>query len=151
MQRVAAAIAMTMMLSLSCSVAAATEEMASGLQAANDAEVRAFLAADAKGLSSLWDDTFVVNNPLGKFVTGPPVAAMVTVGVLRFTSLTRSIDYTHAYGDITILAGTENCGWAGKFSLAGQTSKVRFIAVWRHLYNGKWLEVARHADIVPDR
>lgn len=151
MQSVAAAIAITLMLSLSCSAAAATEEMAPGLQAANAAEVRAFLAADAKGLNSLWDDTFVVNNPLGKFVTGPQVAAMVTAGVLRFTSLTRSIDYTHAYGDITIVAGTENCGWAGKFPLAGQTSKVRFTAVWRHSLDGKWLEVARHADIVPTR
>ncbi len=150
MQRVAAAAALPLILSLSCSVAAATEEMPSGLQAANDAEVLAFLAADTRGLTSLWDDTFVVNNPLGKFVTGPQVASMVTSGVLRFTSLTRSIDYTHAYGDITILAGTETCGWGGKLPLAGQISKVRFTAIWRHVPDGRWLEIARHADILRD-
>jgi ketosteroid isomerase-like protein len=129
---------------------AVAEEVDPGLRAANDAEVRAFLAADAKGLDSLWADTFVVNNPLRKFVTGPQVLSMVSSGLLRFASLTRSIDYAHAYGDITILAGTETCGWAGKFPLAGQTSKVRFTAVWRRSPGGRWLEVARHADILPD-
>lgn len=148
MRRVAAAVSLTAMLSLSCGARAATEEMTSGLQAANDAEVRAFLAADAKGLGSLWDDTFVVNNPLGRFVTGAQVEAMVASGALRFTSLTRSIEYTHAYGNITIVAGTESCEWAGKSPLAGQTTKVRFTAVWRQLSDGKWLEVARHADII---
>lgn len=151
MQRIAAAVALTMTLSLTCGVKAAVEEIAPGLRAASDAEVRAFLAADAKGLSSLWDDTFVVNNPLGRFVTGPQVASMVTSGMLRFTSLTRSIDYTHAYGDIAILAGTETCGWAGKFPLAGKISTVRFTSVWRHSADERWLEVARHADILPDR
>ncbi|MEO8811546.1 MAG: nuclear transport factor 2 family protein [Caulobacteraceae bacterium] len=150
MQRIAAAVALTLALTLSSSATAAADGVDPGLRAANDAEVRAFLAADAKGLSSLWADTFVVNNPLHKFVTGSQVLAMVTSGRLRFTSLTRSIDYAHAYGDITILAGTETCGWAGKVPLAGQISEVRFTSVWRRFPDGRWLEVARHADILPD-
>lgn len=151
MRTLAAAVALTWALTLSSTATAAAEGIDPGLRAANDAEVRAFLAADAKALSALWADTFVVNNPLRKFVTGPQVIAMVTSGALRFATFTRSIDYAHAYGDITILAGTERCGWAGKFPLAGQTSVVRFTSVWRRARNGKWLEVARHADILPDR
>lgn len=150
MQLIATAVTLTAALTLSSGAAAAVARIDPALQAANDAEVRAFLAADAKGLSSLWADTFVVNNPLRKFVTGPQVVAMVQSGVLRFASLTRSIDYAQAYGNITILAGTETCGWSGKFPLAGKTSEVRFTSVWRRSRNGRWLEVARHADILPD-
>lgn len=149
MKRAASTAAMTVALTFSFGAMAATDEIDPRLRAANEAEVRAFLAADSSGLTSLWADTFVVNNPFGKLVTGPQVAAMVTSGGLRFSSLTRSIDYAHSYGDITILAGTETCGWAGKIPLAGQVSEVRFTSVWRRSQEGRWLEVARHADILP--
>ena len=151
MKRVAAAATLIVALTLTFAATAATVEIDPGLRAANDAEVRAFLAADSSGLNALWADTFVVNNPFGKLVTGPQVAAMVTSGGLRFSSLTRSIAYAHDYGDITILAGTETCGWAGKSPLAGQVSEVRFTSVWRRSQKGRWLEVARHADILPHR
>ena len=151
MKRLVAAAALTVALATSSRVMAAPDGLEPGLRGANDAEVRAFLAADAQGLSSLWADTFVVNNPLGKFVTGPQVVAMVTSGGLRFSSLTRSIDYAHDYGDITILAGIETCVWAGKSPLAGQSSTIRFTSVWRRAEGGKWLEIARHADILPIR
>jgi hypothetical protein len=148
-QRPAAISALTLALGVSFSAIAAPVALEPSLRSANDAEVLAFLAADARGLRSLWAETFVVNNPLGKFVTGPQVVAMVSSGGLRFSTLTRSIDYAHQYGDITILAGTETCGWAGKFPLAGKTSTVRFTSIWQHSRDGKWLEVARHADILP--
>jgi hypothetical protein len=75
----------------------------------------------------------------------------VSSGFLRSASFTRSIDYARSHGDITILAGTETRGWAGKFSLAGQISQVCFTSVWRRSPDARRLEVARHADIVPDR
>lgn len=129
---------------------AAVEGLDPALQAASDAEVRDFLAADDKGLASLWADTFVVNNPLRRFVTGGQVLGMVSSGGLRFAAFTRTIDYAHTYGDMAILAGSETCTWAGKFPLAGQTSHLRFTAVWRRSPSGEWREVARHADILPD-
>jgi ketosteroid isomerase-like protein len=151
MHLIAAAVVLALTLGWASGATAAVDELDSGLQAANDAEVNAFLAADTKALTSLWADTFVVNNPLGKFVAGPQVLGMVSSGMLRFASFTRSIDYAHSYGDVAILAGIETCGWAGRFPLAGQVSHVRFTSVWRRSSDGKWLEVARHADILPDR
>jgi hypothetical protein len=120
------------------------------LRASNALEVADFMSADAKGLEGLWADSFVVTNPLNQFVTGAQVGAMITSGMLRFASYDRRIEYIRIYGDMAIVAGAETVVWAGKMPLAGQTSRLRFTAVWRHSMIG-WREVARHANIIPNR
>jgi hypothetical protein len=108
------------------------------------------MAADTKGLEGLWADTFVVNNPLNQLVTKPQVLGMVTSGMLRFTSYDRKIEYIHTYGDIAVVAGSEDVVWGGRMPLAGQPSHLRFMAVWQRLPGG-WREVARQANVVPSR
>ena len=120
------------------------------LRASNAREVADFMSADAKDLQALWADSFVVTNPLNQFVTGPEVGVMVTSGMLRFASYDRRIEYIRTYGDMAIVAGAETVVWAGKMPMAGQTSRLRFTAVWRHSTIG-WREVARHANIIPNR
>jgi ketosteroid isomerase-like protein len=114
----------------------------------SDAEVQAFLATDASTLAKLWSDEFVVTNPLNQFVTKQQVLALVNSGILAFGAYDRTIDYIHAYGDIVIVAGRETVVWAGRFPLAGQTSRLRYTAVWSRNGN-EWTEVARHANILP--
>jgi ketosteroid isomerase-like protein len=114
----------------------------------SDAEVQAFLATDASTLARLWSDEFVVTNPLNQFVTKQQVLAIVNSGFLAFAAYDRTIDYIHAYGDIVIVAGRETVVWAGRFPLAGQTSRLRYTAVWSRNGN-EWTEVARHANILP--
>jgi ketosteroid isomerase-like protein len=120
------------------------------IRAVNAAEVRDFLTADAPALASLWADTFVVTNPLNRFVTKADVLGMVGSGMLRFSAYERSIEYVRAYGDIAVVAGAETVGWGGRMPLAGTSSHLRFTAVWRRTGDG-WREIARHANIVPDR
>lgn len=120
------------------------------LRALNADEVAAFLRADTKALANLWADGFVVTNPLNKFVGKPQVLDMVGSGMLRFASLDRKIEYLRLYGDAAVVAGSETVVWSGKMPLAGQTSHLRFTAVWIR-EGGAWREVARHANIVPDR
>ena len=121
-----------------------------GVRSQNALEVAAFLAADTRALDRLWGDGMVVNNPLNAFVTKPQVLAMVDSGMLRFSAFDRRIDYLHLYGNTAIVAGIEAVVWAGRMPLAGKTSHVRFTAVWMRSH-GVWREVARHADILPDR
>jgi ketosteroid isomerase-like protein len=115
---------------------------------ASDEEVQAFLQKDAKTMARLWSDDFVVTNPLNKFVTKEQVLGMVQSGFLVITSYERRIEYAHVYGGTVILAGSETVVWGGKMPNVGKTEQLRFTAVWMK-QQGRFQEVARHANIVP--
>jgi len=112
-------------------------------------EVEAFLHKDADAMSRIWSDDFVVTNPLNKFVNKQQVLGMVRSGFLVITSFQREIEYIRVYGDTVILAGSETVVWGGKMPNAGKTDHLRITAVWMK-QQGRWQEVARHANIVPE-
>ena len=114
----------------------------------NSKEVEAFLAKDAKALADIWSDDFVVTNPLNKLAKKQDVLGMVKSGVLSFKSYERKIEYVHTYGNMVVVAGSENVVWAGKMPLAGKPSALRFTSLWLE-QDGRWQQVARHANIVP--
>lgn len=116
----------------------------------NAEEVEAFLHQDPKTLARLWSDDFVVTNPLNKFVNKQQVLAMVESGFLVITSDHREIEYLRFYGDTAIAAGRETVAWAGKMPNAGKTEHLRFTGIWMR-QSGRWQEVARHANIVPQQ
>ena len=111
------------------------------------AEVEAFLADNVAGLAALWSDNFVVTNPFNQFVNKQQVLSLVTSGTLAFSSYLRHIEYVHVYHDIVIVAGSETVVWAGRIPLAGQTSNLRYTAVWAR-HGDDWQEVARHASLI---
>jgi ketosteroid isomerase-like protein len=113
-------------------------------------EVQAFLHRDPDAMSRLWSDDFVVTNPLNKFVTGKQVLEMVKSGFLVITSYDRQIEYIRDYGNAVIVAGSETVVWGGKMPNAGKTEHLRFTGVWMKR-QGRWQEVARHANIVPQQ
>lgn len=113
-------------------------------------EVQAFLQRDSDALARLWSDDFVVTNPLNQFVTKTKVLEMVKSGFLVITAFDRQIDYVKAYGETVIVAGRETVEWGGKMPNAGRTEHLRITAVWMN-QEGRWQQVARHANIVPDR
>jgi hypothetical protein len=69
---------------------------------------------------------------------------------LIITSFDRQIDYLKVYGDTVILAGRETVLWGGKMPNAGRTEYLRITAVWMK-QQGRWQQVARHANVVPER
>ena len=115
---------------------------------ANSEEVDAFLHDDPRAMDRLWSEDFVVTNPLNKFVTKQQVLGMVRSGVLVITSYDRQIEYLRPYGETVIVAGTETVVWGGKMPNAGRTEHLRFTGIWMK-QRGRWREVARHANIVP--
>jgi len=132
--------------------AAKTDEENSAEQAVrklSQEEVEAFLHKDADAMSRIWSDDFVVTNPLNKFVNKQQVLGMVRSGFLVITSFQREIEYIRVYGDTVILAGSETVVWGGKMPNAGKTDHLRITAVWMK-QQGRWQEVARHANIVPE-
>jgi ketosteroid isomerase-like protein len=116
----------------------------------SEEEVEAFMHRDPKAMERLWSDDFVVTNPLNRFVTKQQVLGMVQSGFLIITSLERQIEYAKAYGDTVIVAGSETALWGGKMPNAGKTEHLRFTAVWMK-QAGRWQQVARHANIVPQQ
>ena len=116
----------------------------------NAEEVEAFLHNDAKTLARLWSDDLVVTNPLNKFVTKQQVLGMVESGFLVITFSDRQIEYVRVYGDTVIVAGSETVVWGGKMPNAGKTEHLRFTGICMK-QGGRWQEVARHANIVPQQ
>ena len=114
----------------------------------SDDEVQAFLRDDLAAVAHLWSDSFVVTNPLNKLATKQEVLGMVKSGFLVIAQYDRRIEYAHVYGNIVILAGSETVLWGGKMPIAGKTQQLRFTAVWMR-QQGRWQEVARHANIIP--
>jgi hypothetical protein len=99
-------------------------------------------------MARLWSDDLVVTNPLNKFVNKQQVLGMMESGFLVITSYDRQIEYLRFYGDTAIAAGSETVVWGGKMPNAGKTEHLRFTAIWMK-QGGRWQEVARHANIVP--
>lgn len=116
----------------------------------NGEEVEAFLHNDPKTMARLWSDDFVVTNPLNKFLNKQQVLGMVESGFLVITSYDRQIEYVRTYGDTVILAGSETVVWGGKMPNAGKTEHLRFTGIWMR-QGGRWQEVARHANTVPQQ
>jgi hypothetical protein len=116
----------------------------------SDEEVQAFLRRDPDTMGRLWSDDFVVTNPLNQFVTKRQVLDLVKSGVLIITSFDRQIDYVKVYGDTVVLAGRETVLWGGKMPNAGRTERLRITAIWMN-QQGRWQQVARHANVVPER
>ena len=123
------------------------EEEVRGL---NVEEVQGFLNKDPKTLDRLWSDDMVVTNPLNKFVTKQQVLGMVASGFLVIASFDRQIEYLRVYSDTVIVAGSETALWGGRMPNAGKTEHLRFTAIWMK-QRGRWQEVARHANIVPQQ
>lgn len=113
----------------------------------NTEEVQAFLQKDAAAMARVWSDDMVVTNPLNKFVTKQQVLGMVQSGFLVITAYDRRIEYVRVYGDTVIVAGSETVTWGGKMPNAGKVENLRFTAIWMK-QQGRWQEVARHANIV---
>lgn len=101
-------------------------------------------------MARLWSDDFVVTNPLNKFVDKQQVLGMVESGILVVTSYDRQIEYIRVYGDTVIVAGSETVAWGGKMPNAGKIEHLRFTGIWMK-QGGRWQEVARHANIVPQQ
>ena len=114
------------------------------------AEVEAFLKRDTATMARLWSDDFVVTNPLNLFVGKKQVIGMVDSGVLVITSFDRQVDYLKVYGDTAIMAGRETVLWGGKMPNAGRTERLRITAVWMR-QQGRWQQIARHANVVPEQ
>jgi uncharacterized protein (TIGR02246 family) len=116
----------------------------------NAEEVKAFINNDPNTMAGLWSDDFVVTNPFNKFLNKQQVLGMIQSGFLVITPYDRQIEYVRVYGDTVIVVGSETVVWGGKMPNAGKTEHLRFTAVWMK-QQGRWQEVARHANIGPQQ
>jgi uncharacterized protein (TIGR02246 family) len=128
--------------------AMATNSEEAAIRALNRDEVDAFLQKNPDAMVKLWSDDFVVTNPLNRFANKQQVLEMMRSGFLVITSYDRQIEYLRFYGETAILAGSETVAWGGRMPNAGKTEHLRFTAIWMKQV-GRWQEVARHANVVP--
>lgn len=73
---------------------------------------------------------------------------MVESGFLVITAFERDTEYLRVCGDIVIVAGGERVTWGGTMPHAGRSDYLRITTIWQN-EDGRWQEIARHANIVP--
>ena len=128
----------------------AADRSADEVRLLSSEEVEAFVQKDSKAMARLWSDDFVETDPLNKFVNKREVLGMVESGILVITSYDRHVEYLRTFGDVVIVAGRETVIWGGKMPNAGKTEHLRFTGIWMK-QGGRWQEIARHANIVPQQ
>ena len=127
-------------------VAAQDNEAAEqAIRALEQAEVDALLRGDLEGMARLWADDYTVNNPrneVGRAADGP-----VRAGTRMYASFVREVERVLIHGETAIVMGSETVVPSGPSPDAGRTLRRRFTNVWM-MREGRWLLVARHANVV---
>jgi ketosteroid isomerase-like protein len=106
----------------------------------------AFLAADVATLGELWADELLVNSPLNMINDKARVLDLLRSGRIRHTTDVVEIEQVHRYGDTAVVMGRDTVDGPPH----GQLVSRRFTNVWQ-LQEGRWIMIARHAQIVPER
>lgn len=115
------------------------------IRALEQAEVDALLRGDLEGVARLWADDYTVNNPrneVGRAAEGP-----IRAGTRTYASFVREVERVLLHGETVIVMGSETVVPSGRSPDAGQTIRRRFTNVWM-TRDGRWLLVARHANVV---
>ncbi len=112
-------------------------------------ECQAMLNGDAAVLQQVWAEDFMVNAPFNRVtLSSQEVIDLVKKGVIRYSSLTRTIERVMVKQGIAISMGSEAAVPAGDMPEEGQTINRRYTNIWM-AQNGGWRLTARHAnDIV---
>ena len=107
------------------------------------------LARDTVALRELWTPSFAVNAPANRVAPRRAVVFdLLAQGLIHYSSFESTIEHLHVDGDFAIVMGGEVVRPVGKAPFAGETLRRRFTHIWRK-DDGRWLLVARHANIVP--
>jgi hypothetical protein len=115
------------------------------IRALEQAEVDALLQGDLDGVARNWAEDYTVNNPrneVGRAADGP-----IRAGTRTYSSFVRDVERVLIHGETVIVMGSETVVPSGRSPDAGETIRRRFTNVWM-MEDGRWLLVARHANVV---
>jgi len=111
-------------------------------------EADAILRNDAAAAEAFYADDIVVNNPRYTVTKGKQaLMALIKSGSIHYASFVREIESITFQGETAIVMGKETVKPDGNAPGAGQTILRRFTNIWMK-QNGKWLLIARHANII---
>lgn len=114
----------------------------------DSAEADAILRDDAAAAEAFYADELVVNNPRNTITNGKQaLVALIKTGSIHYSSFVREIEMISFQGETAIVMGKETVKPEGNAPGAGQTILRRFTNVWMKR-DGKWLLIARHANII---
>lgn len=90
-------------------------------------ECKAMLTGDSAVLKQVWAEDFMVNAPFNRVTLGSQeVIDLVKKGVIRYSSLTRTIEQVMVKQGIAITMGSEAAVPAGDLPKEGQTIHKRY-------------------------
>jgi hypothetical protein len=108
-------------------------------------QVEYALRNEYEAMEKQWSPDYLVNNPFNQVVQakqGP-----MRKGELTYSTFTRDIEKVLIHGPSVIVMGAETVVPTGTTANAGKTIRRRFTNVWMNT-TGKWLLVARHANVI---
>ena len=108
-------------------------------------QVDALLRNDIDEMQKHWSKDYIVNNPFNKVVKASegPIRART----LTYSSFLREIESITIHRDIVIVMGNETIVPTGSSPESGMILHRRFTNIWMN-EEGKWLLVARHANVI---
>ena len=112
------------------------------------AEADAILRNDAAAAEAFYADEIVVNNPRNTITNGKQaLMALIRTGSIHYSSFVREIETIRFQGEMAIVMGKETVKPDGQAPGAGQTILRRYTNIWMKS-KGKWLLIARHANVI---
>jgi hypothetical protein len=111
-------------------------------------ETKSVLNKDIEDLKLIWAEDFMVNNPSNQVIHGRQVVFdRIGDGVIDYSSFEREIESMMVLDDIVIVMGHETVMPKGKSFGAGTEVLRRYTSIWQNV-DGKWMNKARHANVV---
>jgi hypothetical protein len=110
-------------------------------------EVDLVLRSDIAGMERFYPDDMMVTNPFNQVIDKPTVIERVKANIIKYTSMTKTVEHVRRYGDIVVSMGLETAKVTPDADRtdAGQMTYRRFTEVWT-LRGGSWKKIARHAN-----
>lgn len=105
--------------------------------------LEAFFRVDLDALDRIFPDDFLVNSPLNVVSDKPRLLGALRAGRIRHTSYSAEIETMARYGDTVIVMGNDRVTDPPDDTI----SHRRYTNIWQ-LRDGRWVFIARHAQIV---
>jgi hypothetical protein len=111
-------------------------------------ETKSVVDKDIEDLKLIWAEDFMVNNPSNQVIHGRQgVFDRIESGVINYSSFEREIEAMTVLDDVVIVMGQETVMPIGESVGAGTKVLRRYTSIWQQV-DGKWLNKARHANVI---
>ena len=105
------------------------------------------LRSDIAAMERFFPDDMIVTNPFNQVIDKPKVIERVKANIIKYTSMTKDVEYVGLFGDVVVTMGLETAKVTPDAARndAGKMTYRRFTEVWT-FRGGSWKKIVRHGN-----